>query len=429
MRTRLGSVPRLRAAFAGDDLTGSVDTMLQFTRCGWITRLFVGLPDSQTLERAAAESDVIGIAGVARSVGTDDLDAELRPVFEALRVLGAPIVQYTASSTADSSPSIGSIGRVLEIGRDVFGAQTVPLLFAQPGAGRYTLHGVHFAAEGGIVYRLDRQPTMSTHPSTPMTEPDLAQHFARQTGLAIGSIPFTAYDDDLASQLTRSDAAAVVLDGAIDEHLEVIGRAIGQLRPPVFAIGSGGLSLAIASALEGPVTPPTAGDAASGPVLALSGGRTPLTRRQTDAAAAAEWFVQPLELEASRAASQLDWVLSALRAGRSVALTADAADADMTDMTDRPMRGAIAQAFTAIAAGAATAAATRRLIVAGGETSNAVTRLLGIESLSIVANPRDDIVVLAAHASDPAIDGLELLVTDGRVGADDLFVRARALGD
>ena len=169
-------------------------------------------------------------------------------MLEALIALEPQFLQYKACSTADSSPSIGSIGRVLEIGREVVGQQTVPLVFAQPDFGRYTLHGVHFAAEGGIVYRLDRQPTMSTHPSTPMTEPDLAVHFAHQTDLPIGSIPFTAYGDDLADQLRRSDAAAVVLDAAIDEHLESIGHAIAHLDAPVFAIGSGGLSLAIAAA-------------------------------------------------------------------------------------------------------------------------------------------------------------------------------------
>jgi len=418
-------VPRLRAAYYGDDFTGSVDALLQFARRGWTGRLFVGLPTADALGRAAAEVDVVGIAGIARSLSTADLEGEVRPVLEALVSLGPQFLQYKACSTADSSPSIGSIGRVLEIGREVAGAQTVPLVFAQPDFGRYTLHGVHFAAEGGIVYRLDRQPTMSTHPSTPMTEPELAVHFARQTDLPIESIPFTAYGDDLADQLRRSDAAAVVLDAAIDEHLESIGHAIALLAPPVFAIGSGGLSLAIAAADGAPaIALPTHGDAA-GPVLALSGSRSAQTRRQMDAAAAAGWFIQPLELEASRAAAQLDWVLSALRAGQSVGLTSD--DADLSGV-NRPALEAIAEAVGAMAAGAAAAGATRRLIVCGGDTSSRVTRLLGVESLSIAANPWGNVVLLHAHAADTAIAGLELLLKGGQVGSDELFESVRALG-
>jgi uncharacterized protein YgbK (DUF1537 family) len=415
-------VSRLRAAFYGDDFTGSVDALLQFARRGWTGRLFVGLPEEADLQSAADECDVVGIAGIARSLPTEQLDSEVRPVLEALTALDPEVVQYKACSTADSSPSIGSIGRVIEIGRETVGEQTVPLVFAQPDFGRYTLHGVHFASEGGIVYRLDRQPTMSTHPSTPMTEADLALHFSRQTDLPIGRIPFTAYGDDLAAQLRSSDAAAVVLDAAIDEHLEQVGRAIGALARPVFAVGSGGLSQAVASADGAPRTELPTRSGASGPVLALSGSRSAQTRRQVDAAAAAEWFVQPLELDASRAASQLDWVLSALRAGRSVGLTSD--DAGST-ATERPALEVIAEAAAAIAAGAAAAGATKRMIVCGGDTSSRVTRLLGVDSLSIAANPWGNVVLLRAHAKDPAIDGLELLLKGGQVGGDDLFVRVR----
>ncbi len=48
-----------------------------------------------------------------------------------------------------------------------------------------------------------------------------------------------------------------------------------------------------------------------------------------------------------------------------------------------------------------------------------------VESVSIVANPEDDVALLRSHASDPAADGLELVLTDGRAGGDDLFVRVR----
>ena len=160
---------------------------------------------------------------------------------------------------------------------------------------------------------------------------------------------------------------------------------------------------------------PTSTDA-TGPVLAVSDTRSPQTQRQMDAATAADWFIQPLELDASRAASQLDWVLSALRAGRSVGLTAPA---------DEPELATIADAAAAIAAGAVAARATRRLIVSGGEASIRVLRLLEVESVSIAANPEDDVALLRSHASDPAADGLELLLTDGRAGGDDLFVRVR----
>jgi len=70
---------------------------------------------------------------------------------------------------------------------------------------------------------------------------------------------------------------------------------------------------------------------------------------------------------------------------------------------------------------------TRRVIVAGGDTSGRVTRLLGVSSLAIVANPVSNVVLLRAASDAAGIDGLELLLKGGQVGADDLFESVRAL--
>ncbi|WP_246159926.1 four-carbon acid sugar kinase family protein [Microbacterium rhizomatis] len=417
----------LRAAFYGDDFTGSVDALLQFSRRGWRGRLFVGLPGDDALAQAAASCDVVGIAGIARSLSTDRLDDELRPVFQALTRLGPHVLQYKACSTADSSPAIGSIGRVIEIGREVVSDAPVPMLFAQPDFGRYTVFGHHFAAEGATVYRLDRQPTMSTHPTTPMTESDLAVHLGRQTALPIGAVAHTAFGapGDLAAALHDSPAAALVLDALDETHLVAIGEAIRSLPGPVFAVGSGGLSHGVAAADPGSASPPPTRTSSSGPILAVSGSRSAQTRRQADAAAAAGWLVRPLPLDGSDAV--LDEVIAALGAGRSVVLTSD--DADIAAAADRPVLEAIAECAASVVSAAVRAGATGRVIVCGGDTSSRITGLLGVGSLSIAANPWANIVLLRAHAADPAIDGLELLLKGGQVGEVDLFDRILALGE
>ncbi|MFH8251841.1 four-carbon acid sugar kinase family protein [Microbacterium sp. B2969] len=400
---------RAAVAFYGDDFTGSVDVLLQFARFGLAGRLFTQLPSAAALRAAADEVDVVGVAGIARSLGVDELEAEVAPVFAALREVGADVVQYKACSTADSSPTVGSIGRVIELARASFGERAIPMLFAQPDFGRYTVFGHHFAREGDTVYRLDRQPTMSRHPSTPMREADLAAHFAAQTALPIGSIPWAEYDGDLTRRIEGMDAAAVVLDALTDEHVELVGRAVRALPAPVFAIGSGGLSRGLAAGLGAPVSLPTPTEA-SGPVLAVSGSRSPQTRRQVDAAAAAGWTVEPLRFDDGQAPG----VVAALASGRSVALTSDDADGDVS--LERIARAAASVVSTAVRAGA-----TRRVIVCGGDTSSRVARLLGVESLSIVANPVANVVLLRAGSADPAIDGLELLLKGGQVGPVDLF--------
>ena len=428
-------MPRAAVAYYGDDFTGSVDVLLQFARYGLAGRLFTAMPSPQALREAAEAADVVGIAGIARSLPTEQLSDELSPVFEALRDLGVPVVQYKACSTADSSPTLGSIGRVIEVGRAVFGERPVPMLFAQPDFGRYTVFGHHFAREGDTVYRLDRQPTMSNHPSTPMRESDLARHFSLQTSLPIRSLACWNDGEPLASAIAGTDAAALVLDALTDEHVEVVGRAVRVLAAaasgrnagpdfdpvsgPVFAIGSGGLSRGLAAASGAARREVPASGTRSGPVLAVSGSRSPQTRRQADAAASAGWLAQPLRLDQS--AGAIADVVAALASGRSVVLTSD--DADVPGGAGA--LEAIAEAAASVIRAAVRAGATRRVIVCGGDTSSRVTRLLGVDSLSITANPVANVVLLRAHSLDPEVDGLELLLKGGQVGPADLFELVR----
>lgn len=417
--------PTLGAAFYGDDFTGSVDALLQFARAGWTGRLFVGLPAEQVLRDAAATVGVVGIAGIARSLSRDALETEVRPALRALTSLNPRIVQYKACSTADSSPDVGSIGRVIEIGRDVVGDAPVPVLFAQPDFGRYTVFGHHFAAEDGVVHRLDRQPTMSAHPSTPMTESDLARHLSAQTSLPIDAISFLRYTsaDDLGALLAASPAAATVLDAADAAHVALVGQAVTRLTPPVFAVGSGGLSLAIATARRGTAPPPPASTPARGAVLAVSGSRSAQTHRQMDAAADAGWLVESLPLDEADRGAAADRAVSALAAGRSVAFRSDAVEVVADDPLD-----VLARASAELVGAAIQAGATSRVIVCGGDTSSRVVTLLGVTSLSIAANPTGNIVLLRAHADDSAVDGLELLLKGGQVGDVDLLQDTRRLG-
>ena len=63
-------------------------------------RLFVGLPDAAALARAADGCDVVGIAGIARSLPTAELDAEVRPVLAGARRARA----HGSSSTRPARP-------------------------------------------------------------------------------------------------------------------------------------------------------------------------------------------------------------------------------------------------------------------------------------------------------------------------------------
>ena len=98
--------------------------------------------------------------------------------------LGAPIAHYKVCSTFDSAPHVGSIGKAIDLAAPVLGGDWHPLLVAAPPIHRYQLFGNLFATVDGVGYRLDRHPTVSRHPTTPMDEADVRVHLAQADGAA-----------------------------------------------------------------------------------------------------------------------------------------------------------------------------------------------------------------------------------------------------
>ncbi|HZI30767.1 MAG TPA: four-carbon acid sugar kinase family protein, partial [Candidatus Binatia bacterium] len=175
---------RLLLTFYGDDFTGSTDALEQLTLAGIRTALFIQPPTPAQLRKFPG-LQAIGVAGKTRSLSPDAMERELKPALLALKKHGPRHVHYKVCSTFESTPKVGSIGRVMDVAAKIFPAPFIPLLVAAPALGRYTIFGQHFARYGigstGEIHRLDRHPSISKHPVTPMREADLRQHLAKQT--------------------------------------------------------------------------------------------------------------------------------------------------------------------------------------------------------------------------------------------------------
>ncbi|MFF3493329.1 four-carbon acid sugar kinase family protein [Streptomyces sp. NPDC002795] len=403
-----------RVGFYGDDFTGSVDALLQYRVAG-LSGVLVTSPGA---ELPPGDAQVVGIAGTARSLATSDMAAEVGPALSRLRELDVEVVQYKACSTADSSPEVGSLGRVLELAREVFPTSgPVPVAFAQPDFGRYTVFGHHFARDGETVHRLDRQPTMRSHPVTPATESDLRLHLAAQTELPLGSLhwPELADPAHVSEVLGEAAEAAVVCDAFDDTHLDAVAVAFlaGSARPR-FALGAGGLSKALGRALDvderfGALC--TDAPASPGPTLVLSGSRSALTQRQLTAAGEAGWkTVDPFGAGAVRRIRRY------LALGREVAVdsTASMPQAALAS-------SAIEERLAEIADACLRQDPTTRLVLCGGDTSGNVLRRLGIRRLSIESQPWGNVVLCVAVGSTPHLRRVEVVLKGGQMGHMNLF--------
>ena len=197
--------------------------------------------------RAADGVDVIGIAGIARSLPTARDGGRARARFSRR----SPHWTRRSFSTKRAPPPTPHPRRqprpVIEVGR---GCSASP----DPGALRTArfrpLHHLRppLRGRGGTVYRLDRQPTMSNHPATPMNESDLALT-SRTDAPRHRDVPL--WRQRRLSALLREHRGSTRARRAQRRPPVDLGAAVCRTARAGFAIGSGGLSAGIAAAGPG----------------------------------------------------------------------------------------------------------------------------------------------------------------------------------
>ena len=445
----------LLLSFYGDDFTGSTDAMEALSLAGIRTVLFLDPPSPALLHERFAGVEAVGVAGVSRRWTPAQMEAGLRPIFAALRDLGAPLVHYKVCSTFDSSPEIGSIGRAIDIGRELFASGWVPLVVGAPVLRRYTLFGNLFATVGDETFRLDRHPTMSRHPITPMHESDLRVHLGRQTNASVALFEILQLAGIAAEVDRRLDALLdtgpdVVLFDVLDQaRLVEVGRLIHERAgaEPLFVVGSSGLEYALAAhwqasgRLPQPAPPTPAEPVAQ--VVVVSGSCSPETQRQIAWAVAQGYVAVALDtarlLDPDHADAERDRAiheaLAALQGGLSVVVHSclgphdpriAAAASYTTSGEDGASTGAtIGTHLGEIMHTLLLATGVRRAIVAGGDTSGYVAHHLGIFALEMVTPTAPGSPLCRAFASDRTFDGLEIALKGGQVGKADYFERVR----
>ena len=175
---------KLLLTFYGDDFTGSTDALEQLTLAGIRTMLFIKPPSPAQLAKFPG-LQAIGVAGKPAHSRRMRWNANYARLCSRSKSLAPRHVHYKVCSTFDSSPTVGSIGRVIDVAAKIFPRHSFRCSSPAPSLGRYTVFGQHFARYGigskGAIHRLDRHPSVSKHPVTPMTEADLTVHLGRQT--------------------------------------------------------------------------------------------------------------------------------------------------------------------------------------------------------------------------------------------------------
>lgn len=443
-------------AYYGDDFTGSADVMEVLQWSGLRTVLFLQPPTKEQLDKFE-NLCAFGVAGWSRTMSPREMDDHLRPALIAIRDSGARLVHYKTCSTFDSSPQIGSIGKAIEIGRQIFGDAVVPIVIGAPNLGRYQVFGNLFARSGLDTepFRLDRHPTMSQHPITPMDESDLRVHLGVQTSLEIDLIDVLQLQQPVSpSSLASVRGQAVLFDVLEQDHLPRIGQCLASFvdeSSPRFMIGSSGIEYALTAHWENAGQLETLrSHSASKPtfdgtdqLLAITGSCSPVNDRQI--AAAIEVGFEPIALATARLvdpqtadheiASVVQRAVECLQRRANVMIHSSRGPTDpRVDETTAALKNlgfdardiklhsgrTLGPKLGQILKTILQQHPLRRVGVAGGDTSGYVAEHLKLTALEAVA-PVAPGSPLCRATSENEFDGVEFFFKGGQVGKDDVW--------
>jgi uncharacterized protein YgbK (DUF1537 family) len=443
----------LLLSYYGDDFTGSTDVMEAFTAAGVPTVLFLELPRPQDLARFG-QMRCVGLAGQSRGQSPAWMQRELPAVFEGLRRLGAPILQYKVCSTFDSSPHVGSIGQAIDLGVKTCAASWSPMVVGAPRLKRYQVFGHLFAAANGAVHRIDRHPTMSRHPVTPMQEGDLRVHLGAQTQRRIELIDLAELSEGLGqarcTALQGSDQPVVMVDVADTASQVEAGRLVWENRGSgVFSASSSGLQYALAAYWRAqgliPATPSLPVATAVPCIAVVSGSCSPMSATQIQWARANGFATERLDIAKCLDPQQVDAEIARLveRALASIAqnispivfsaegpddpavlnfdATAAAAQMPKSDATAR-----IGQVLAEVMRQILDGSNIRRIVVAGGDSSGAVGSHLGIRALTVDAGMAPGVPLCRAWSDETKRDGLQVALKGGQLGSPSFYGQVRS---
>jgi uncharacterized protein YgbK (DUF1537 family) len=408
-----------------DDFTGGTDLAGMLVKAGMRTVQMIGVPPGSIPD----DIDAVVIALKSRTSPVGQAVAESLAALDCLRHAGCRQFYFKYCSTFDSTPR-GNIGPVAEALMRALGTSFTIACPAFPANGRTIYKGHLFVGDA-----LLSDSGMRHHPLTPMTDANLVRVLQQQVQGKVGLVEAATVAQGPQAIRARFGAlrqegwSFAVVDALSDDDLMAIGAACADM--PLVTAGSGialglpqnfrhaGLlaDTAVAAAL------PAAGGlraVVSGSCSMATQGQVAAMRKKYPA-----FHVDPFDLARGRdvVGEALAWAKSRVGAEPVLVYATDAPEsvkAAQARLGAEKAGSLVEEALAAVARGLV-AMGVGQLIVAGGETSGAVVKALGIEGLRIGPEIDPGVPWTAALGREKS---LALALKSGNFGTPDFFLKA-----
>lgn len=438
---RSGMEKRLVWGCIADDFTGASDAASFFVKGGVHTILYNGVPGEELCDE---DCQAVVIALKTRTAKTSRAREETLRAARWLKRQGAEQLYIKYCSTFDSTPE-GNIGPVMDALLEEYQIPYTILCPALPVNGRVVREGRLYV--NGVP--LDESP-MKNHPLTPMWASGIAELMKPQSKYPCVSVTKEEYGrpgEEVLEGLRlfgeRNHHFYVVPDYETEEDAKAIASLFGSL--PILSGGSGILTELARRVGEGACEPAARESGAQesgaselavqarsgesqpseGAAILLAGSCSEMTRKQIAYAkehGVASIKLRPLELLKGEQTVERLWDFVEAHRGEAVLLYSSDSPEQVKQIQEtgkEQVAELLEQTIASLAKRSADAGYTR-IIVAGGETSGAVTRALGFDSFIIGESVAPGVPVMIPRKRKE----IRLVLKSGNFGQEDFFLRA-----
>jgi len=407
-----------------DDFTGATDLANNLVRNGMRVVQTIGIPQHDL----NTDLDAVVVALKSRNLEPEDAVAQSLEALEYLLSQGAQQIFFKYCSTFDSTPK-GNIGPVTEALMAALGTDFTIATPAFPDNGRSVFKGYLFVGD-----QLLNESGMRDHPLTPMTDANLVRVMQAQCTLQVGLIEYQDIlngADAISSRIARlksSNTQIAIVDAVTNDDLYRIAPALKDL--PLITGGSG-IAIGLPANFGLRADPKSSKlPAASGYQAIISGSCSQATNLQVEhfkSLGGASYAINPLDLNQKSTEQLLQeiltWAQARLLLG-SVLIYSSATPERVKEVQSQlgvqaagsaieNLLGMVAQGLVGFGVG--------QLLLAGGETSGACVKALGIDQMQIGQQIDPGVPWCYAVAQNKP---LHLALKSGNFGAPDFFTNA-----
>jgi 3-dehydrotetronate 4-kinase len=404
-----------------DDFTGATDLANNLVRSGMKTVQIIETPSSDH----PLEADAVVIALKSRTNPVNEAVQESLEALAWLQRQSATQIYFKYCSTFDSTQE-GNIGPVTEALMRALNTNFTIATPAFPDNKRTVFKGHLFVGDV-----LLNESGMQNHPLTPMTDANLVKVMQAQCKRKVGLIDYAVVAKGTQAIVQKIEALKTngveiaIVDAISNQDLMTMGLAFKSL--PLLTAGSG-VAIGLATNFGLSANPQASAlPTAEGLQAIISGSCSVATNAQVkdfmDKGGAA-LAINPLELSNSTdvVTNALEWAQKQYAYATKPILIYSTGDPSAVKTVQAKLgvanAGALVEsALAAIAAGLVNLG-VKQLIVAGGETSGACVKALGIQTLRI--GPQIDPGVPWCFADND----IHIALKSGNFGTEDFFTKS-----